>query len=49
MQLNKSALVVQQNNFITTINAYIVYDIDNWPRNWLNNSLLKIACLEQLT
>ena len=30
MQLNKKALVVEQNNYTTkTLNAYIVYDLDN--------------------
>ena len=42
MQLCESALVVEQKNYLTKIvNACIVYDLDNWPRNRLNKSILK--------
>ena len=42
-QENKTPLIVVQNNYTTkTVNAYIVYDINNWPRNLRNNFKLKI-------
>ena len=35
-------LFVEQNNFATKIvNAYIVYDLDGWPKILLNNFKLK--------
>ena len=38
IQFNKSVLVVEQNNYATKIvNAYIVYDLDDWPKIPLNN------------
>ena len=34
IKFNKSVLIVEQNNYTTKIiNASIVYDLDNWPRN----------------
>ena len=45
MQFSKSVLVIQQNNYVTKIvNVYIVYDLDNLPKNLLNNFTLK-KCL----
>ena len=42
IQFNKSVLVVEQNNYVTKIaNAYIVYDLDGWPKIPLNNFKLK--------
>ena len=42
IQFNNSPLVVQENNYATkTINAYIVCDLDNWPRIPLDNFTLK--------
>ena len=42
MQFNNTPLVVAQNNYITkTVNAYIVYDLDNWTKNPLRNFTLK--------
>ena len=38
IQFNKSVLVVEQNNYATKIvNAYIVYDLDDWSNFLLNN------------
>ena len=42
-------LVVTQNNYATRIvNAYIVYCLDDWPKIYLRNFTLKIACWVQL-
>ena len=49
MQFNNSPLVVEKNNYATkVVKAYIVYDLDNWPKIPLSNFTLKIACLVQL-
>ena len=46
VNLNKSPLVVQKNNYSTKIvNAYIVYDLDNWPKVPLRNFTLKNCLL----
>ena len=38
MQFNNAPLVVEQNNYAGNIvNAYIVYDLDNWPKIMLRN------------
>ena len=38
----KGPLAVEQNNYLTkTVNAYIVYDLDVWPRNPTNNFKFK--------
>ena len=35
---DKDPLAVQQNNYLTkTMNIYIVYDLDAWPRNPTND------------
>ena len=40
---------LEQKNYLTkVVNAYIVYDLDAWPRNAANNFKLKIASLVQL-
>ena len=45
LKFNKDPLAVEQNNYATKIvNAYIVYDLDNWPYNRLKNISLK-SCL----
>ena len=42
IKFNSTPSVVEQNNYTTKIvNAYIVYELDNWPRNPLNNFTLK--------
>ena len=39
---NSTPLVIEQNNYATKIvNVYIVYDLDNWPKNPLRNFTLK--------
>ena len=45
IQFNKTPLVVEQNSYATkTLNAYIVYDLDNWRKSALKNFILK-SCL----
>ena len=45
LKFNKDPLAVEKNNYATKIvNAYIVYDLDNWPYNRLKNISLK-SCL----
>ena len=42
-------LAVEQSNYLSKIvNAWIVYDLDAWPRNPTNNLKPRIAYLEQL-
>ena len=42
IQFNKRVLVVEQKNYATKIvNAYIVYDLDDWQEIPLNNFKLK--------
>ena len=42
IKLDDSALVAEKNNYASKIaNAYIVYDLDTWPKNPLNNFTLK--------
>ena len=42
IQLKKTPLVVERNNYATkTVKAYIVYDVDNWPKCSLRNFTLK--------
>ena len=46
VNLNKSPLVVEKNNYSTKIvNAYIVYDLDDWPKGPLRNFTLKNCLL----
>ena len=45
IQFSNTLLVVEQNSYTTKIvNAYIVYDLDNWTKIPLRNSRLK-SCL----
>ena len=38
IQFNKTPLAVDQKNYATrNVNAYIIYDLDNWPRNPFDN------------
>ena len=49
MRLNNSVLVVEKNCYTTKIeNVYIIYDLNNWPINPLNNFTLK-NCLSGAT
>ena len=49
IKFDKDHLAVKQNNYLNkTVNVYIVYDLDAWPRNPTNNFILRIAYLEQL-
>ena len=44
LQFNYSTLVVKCKNDVTKIlNVYLVYDLDNWPINLVNNFILKIS------
>ena len=46
IEFNNTLLFVEQNNYTTKIvNAYIVYNLDNWPNSPLRNFTLKNACL----
>ena len=49
IQFNNTPLVVEQNNYATKIaSAYIVYDLDNWPKVSLRIFTLK-NCLFGVT
>ena len=49
IQFNNSPLVLKQNKYVPKIvNAYTVYDLDNWPKTPLNNFTLK-NCLSGAT
>ena len=42
MQFNNITLVIEKKYYaIETANAYIAYDLDNWPKILLNNFELK--------
>ena len=42
IQFNNTLLIIEQNNYVTRIvNIYIVYDLENWPKNSLRNFTLK--------
>ena len=42
MRFNNSLLVIEQNNYGSRIvNVYVVYDLDNWPKNTLKIFTLK--------
>ena len=44
-QFDNSVLVVEQNNYATKIvNAYIIHDLDSWPKIPLNNFKLQNCC-----
>ena len=39
IQFDNSVLIIEQNNYaIKIVNAYIVYDLDDWSKILLNNS-----------
>ena len=43
IQFNNNPLVAEQkSDAIKTVNAYVVFDLSQWPRNLLNNVVLKI-------
>ena len=45
IKCDNSILVVEQNNYTSKIvNFYIVFNLDTWPKNLLNNFILK-CCL----
>ena len=48
IQFNNSVLVVEQNYATKIVNAYIVYDLDDWPKNPKRNFKLK-NCLFDVT
>ena len=49
IQFNKTALVIDKNNYMSKLGkVYIFYHLNYWPRNLFNNLVLKIACLVQL-
>ena len=37
IQINNAPLFVEQNYVSRIVNVYIVYDLDNWPKNPLRN------------
>ena len=42
IKFDKSPLAVEQSNYLNkTVNVYIVYDLDAWPRNSTNNFKFK--------
>ena len=42
IKLDKDPLAIEQKNYLTkTVNFYIVYDLDAWPRNATNNFTFK--------
>ena len=43
LKFNKSILAVEQHSYVI-VNAYIAYDLDDWPQNLINNFTLK-SCL----
>ena len=46
IQLNNTPLDIEENNYTTKIvNVYIVYDLDDWPKNPLRNFALKNCLL----
>lgn len=49
IQFNKTPLAVDQKNYATrNVNAYIIYDLDNWPRNSFNNFTFNFVWLVRL-
>ena len=43
--LGKNPLVVEQNNYLTKINVYIVYNLDTWPKTLLWNCLFCVTSI----
>ena len=42
VKFDKNLLALEQHNYTTKIvTAYIVYDLDNWPKNQTNNFRFK--------
>ena len=49
IKFNKDPLAVEQNSYLTKIvNVYIVYELNDWPRNLTNNFKFK-NCLFEVT
>ena len=49
IQFHNTHVVVEQSNYTTkSINAYLYYNLDNWPKNPLRNFALIIAYLVRL-
>ena len=49
IQFDNSVLVAEQNNYQTKAgNAYIVFDLDDWPRIPLNSFKLKLCLFGKL-
>ena len=49
IKFDKDPLAVEQNNYLSkTVNVYIAYDLDAWPRNTTNNFKFK-NCLTGAT
>ena len=45
IKFNSTTLAIEQNNFATKIvNVFIIYDLDNWPKNPLRNFAIN-SCL----
>ena len=41
IEFNNTLLATEQSNYVKIVNAYIVYDLDNWPKVPLRNFTLK--------
>ena len=41
IEFNNTPLATEQSNYVKIVNAYIVYDLDNWPKVPLRNFTLK--------
>ena len=41
IEFNNTPLAIEQSNYVKIVNAYIVYDLDNWPKVPLRNFTLK--------
>ena len=49
IKLDKDLSAVEQNSYLSKIvNVYITYDLDDWPKNPINNFNFKSCLLEQL-
>ena len=50
IKFDKDPLAVEQNYYLTKIvNVYIIFDLDDWPRNTLRNLTTKTACIVEKT